>query len=68
MLCCRGLEIQSFGKPAGNLCRHRTGSGCGIYRERPETCARLDCLWLRIGTLPDWLRPDRSGMMFRLDR
>ena len=66
-LCCRVLEIQALDKPAGLLCRHNTGSGCGIYPERPEACARWHCLWRRIDTLPDVLRPDRSGVMFSLD-
>lgn len=66
-MCCRVLEIQSLDKPAGILCRHNTGRGCGIYLERPEACARWNCLWLRISALPDSLRPDRSGVMFSLD-
>ncbi|MCJ2069763.1 hypothetical protein MKK75_13345 [Methylobacterium sp. J-030] len=66
-LCCRVLEIQVLGKPAGILCRHNTGTGCGIYRERPEICARWHCLWRRVGALPDALRPDRSGVIFSLD-
>lgn len=66
-LCCRVLEIQALDKPAGLLCRHNTGSGCRIYPERPEACARWHCLWRRIGALPDALRPDRCGVMFSLD-
>jgi hypothetical protein len=65
--CCRVLEIEALGKPAGILCRHNTGAACGIYDERPEACARWHCLWRRIGALPDELRPDRSGVMFSLD-
>lgn len=49
------------------LCRHNTGTGCGIYPERPEICARWHCLWRRIGALPDALRPDRSGVIFSLE-
>lgn len=66
-VCCRILEIQALDKPAGILCRHNTGTGCGIYPERPEACARWHCLWRRIDTLPDGLRPDRSGVMFSLE-
>lgn len=66
-LCCRVLEIQVLDKPAGVLCRHNTGTGCGIYRDRPEVCARWNCLWRRIDALPDGLRPDRSGVMFSLE-
>ena len=66
--CCRILEIEALDKPAGILCRHNTGQACGIYLERPEACAQWHCLWRRIGALPDALRPDRSGVVFGLER
>lgn len=66
-VCCRILAIAPLAKPAGVLCRHSTGTACGIYAERPEACARWDCLWRRIGALPDALRPDRSGVVFSLE-
>ncbi|KAB1072908.1 hypothetical protein F6X53_27715 [Methylobacterium soli] len=49
------------------MCEHNTGRACGIYHERPETCARWYCLWRRIDALPDELRPDRSGVVFTLE-
>jgi hypothetical protein len=66
-VCCRVLEIEALDKPAGILCRHNTGSACGIYLTRPEACARWYCLWRKIGALPDELRPDRSGVVFSLE-
>ncbi|ACB27963.1 hypothetical protein ABID82_006869 [Methylobacterium sp. PvP062] len=66
-MCCRVLAIPALDKPAGVVCRHNTGTGCEIYRERPEACARWYCLWRKIDALPDALRPDRSGVMFSLD-
>ncbi|MGH1571044.1 hypothetical protein ACRAWG_10550 [Methylobacterium sp. P31] len=66
-MCCRVLAIPALDKPAGILCRHNIGTGCGIYSERPEACARWYCLWRKIDALPDALRPDRSGVMFSLD-
>ncbi len=66
-VCCRVLEIKALHKPAGILCRHNTGTACGIYPERPEACARWHCLWRKIGALPDELRPDRSGVVFSLE-
>ncbi|MCJ2016216.1 hypothetical protein MKK84_02045 [Methylobacterium sp. E-065] len=65
--CCQALEIQILDKPAGILCHHNTGTGCGIYPERPEVCARWYCLWRRIEALPAALRPDRSGVIFSLE-
>ena len=66
-VCCRVLEIKALEKPAGILCRHNTGSSCGIYPERPEACARWHCLWRKIGALPEDLRPDRAGVVFSLE-
>lgn len=66
-VCCRVLEIEALDKPAGLLCRHNTGSACGIYRERPDVCARWYCAWRKIGALPDELRPDLSGVVFSLE-
>lgn len=66
-VCCQALEIAALAKPAGILCRHNTGAGCGIYPTRPSACATWNCLWLKIPALPDALRPDRSGVLFSLD-
>ena len=66
--CCRILEIEVLAKPAGTLCPHNSGIGCTIYAERPDACARWHCLWRKIGALPDALRPDRSGVVFALER
>ncbi len=66
-VCCRVLEIAALAKPAGVLCRHNTGTGCGIYPIRPAACASWTCLWLKIPALPDALRPDRSGVLFSLE-
>ncbi|TXM92564.1 hypothetical protein FV222_23270 [Methylobacterium sp. WL103] len=49
------------------MCRHSTGTACGIYRDRPEVCVRWYCLWRKIGALPDELRPDRSGVVFAIE-
>lgn len=66
--CCRILAIEALAKPAGTLCRHNTGVACAIYAERPDACVRWHCLWRRIGALPDALRPDRSGVVFALEK
>jgi hypothetical protein len=66
-VCCEVLEIKALDKPAGTLCRHNTGTACGIYLERPAVCAHWHCLWRKIGALPDALRPDRSGVVFSLE-
>lgn len=65
--CCRVPAIEVLAKPAGVLCRHSTGTACGIYQDRPEVCVRWYCLWRKIGALPNALRPDRSGVIFAIE-
>ncbi|MFC5423211.1 hypothetical protein ACFPOB_27060 [Bosea eneae] len=67
--CCEVLRIvdPEVGKPAGVMCRHNTGSGCGIHATRPEICRRWFCLWRRIDAMPDDARPDRCGVIFCLE-
>lgn len=66
--CCRILKIDTpeLQKPAGVLCPHSTGKGCGIYEHRPPQCRTWYCLWRRIDALPDEVRPDRCGVVFSL--
>jgi hypothetical protein len=66
--CCRILKIDTpeLQKPAGVLCPHSTGKGCGIYEQRPAQCRTWYCLWRRIAALPDAARPDRCGVVFSL--
>jgi hypothetical protein len=68
--CCKILEINKpeLKKPADTLCPHCTGTGCGIYAKRPEVCRDWHCLWRRIAELPDYLRPDKCGVVFSIDR
>jgi hypothetical protein len=68
--CCKVLKINKpeLQKAADVLCPHNTGSGCGIYAMRPAICRTWYCLWRRLGELPDFLRPDKCGVMFSLDQ
>jgi hypothetical protein len=68
--CCKILEIEKpeLQKPADVLCKHCVGAGCGIYETRPTVCRTWFCLWRRIDQLPDYLRPDRCGVVFSLDQ
>ncbi|RXT56536.1 hypothetical protein B6S44_05580 [Bosea sp. Tri-44] len=67
--CCEVLRIvdPEVGKPAGVMCRHNTGKGCGIHAIRPDICRTWFCLWRRIDAMPDEARPDRSGVIFCLE-
>jgi hypothetical protein len=68
--CCKIPEINvpELRKPANVLCPNCTGTGCGIYPNRPPVCRAWYCMWRRLAALPDGLRPDKVGVMFWLDR
>jgi hypothetical protein len=62
-VCCKALRIDEFTKPAGVLCQHCTGSGCGIYETRYEVCRGYMCGYRMLPRLGDAWRPDRSGIL-----
>jgi hypothetical protein len=68
--CCKFPEIKDpeLSKPANVLCRHCTGTACGIYATRPSACRTWNCMWLKVSKLPDAWRPDRIGVAFWIDR
>lgn len=56
----RGQEV-SPGKPCFLL---QIGKGCTDYDNRPENpCKLFECEWLSNPEVPDWLYPDKSGVM-----
>lgn len=60
--CCYVFRIDEIGKPKHTMCKECTGSGCGIYETRPQTCSGYQCEYLK----KDWsedLRPDRCGVL-----
>jgi hypothetical protein len=65
-LCCKLLEVPGIAA-AGQWCPHcAPGSKfgcCTIHDERPEFCQNWHCFW-RAESWPDWLRPDRSKVIF----
>jgi hypothetical protein len=66
--CCKILEIGApLDKPADVLCQHCTGSGCGIYEKRPAVCRDWFCGWRKDADLPDHMRPDQCGVVFRTE-
>jgi hypothetical protein len=60
------LRIDEFAKPAGTLCQHCTGTGCGIYETRYDVCRGFLCGYRMLPALGDVWRPDRSGIMIRM--
>jgi Fe-S-cluster containining protein len=69
MVCCEYMPISTQGliKPGQTLCPHViVNRGCSIYDTRPNVCRTWHCLWRRDATMPDELRPDKSGVIFSL--
>jgi hypothetical protein len=62
-VCCLALRIDEFSKPAGTMCQHCTGTGCGIYETRYEVCRGFLCGYRMVPALGDAWRPDRSGIL-----
>ena len=62
-VCCLALQINEFDKPAGTMCQHCTGTGCGIYETRYDVCKGFLCGWRLVAALGDAWRPDRSGVL-----
>jgi hypothetical protein len=56
----RGQEV-SPGKPCFLL---QIGKGCVDYDNRPDDpCKMFECEWLANMQVPDWLYPDKSGVI-----
>lgn len=69
MICCEYMYINAptLKKPADVLCENCVvGQGCSIYETRPSVCRTWHCLWRRDASIPDELRPDKSGVIFSL--
>lgn len=66
--CCYRLVIPVLNKPEHIKCKHLKSDcgGCGIYKDRPETCQTFECLW-RSGWAGGTVhRPDLLGIMFTI--
>jgi hypothetical protein len=64
-VCCVVLAIDdpALTKSAGTACQNCTGTGCGIYASRPQTCRDFVCEWRRLALLDEDWRPDLSGVL-----
>jgi len=69
-VCCVALTIDDpeLTKVQGYRCRHlKPGQGCSIYATRPHTCRTFYCGWRQLKWVRESLRPDRSGVLVKLD-
>ena len=62
-VCCLVLRIEEFDKPAGTLCQHCTGQGCGIHETRYDVCRGFFCGYRLVPELGEDWRPDRNGVL-----
>jgi len=68
-VCCVALTIDdpALQKVQGYRCPNTTRThGCAIYDTRPETCRTFFCGWRQLKWVRETLRPDTSGVLFRL--
>ena len=70
--CCGGTlaaMIRGYEMGPGKPCHFvKLGVGCKDYKNRPEKpCKIFQCKWLIDNSLPDSLRPDKSGVIILKD-
>lgn len=68
-VCCVALTIndKALQKAQGYRCRNTLpDKGCAIYETRPDTCRTFFCGWRQLKWIRETLRPDRSGVLVRL--
>lgn len=64
--CCEGwLGGEAYGKrfQSGCPCHFKCETGCSIYDSRPFTCKSFNCEWLLNKDLPEWMKPNLSGVI-----
>lgn len=66
--CCKIMGVHELDKPVNTRCVHcRTGTGCSIYAQRPQSCRTFECVWLQTQRgahpLAPELRPDASRVV-----
>lgn len=48
----------------GSPCRFIKNQGCSIYAAgRPSGCVTFQCAWLEDESVPDWAKPEASGIL-----
>ena len=64
--CCEGwLSVQVYEQYAqpGRPCHFKCESGCSIYEDRPDVCKIYKCEWLTNLDIPEWIKPNISGVI-----
>lgn len=66
-LCCEGWLVNSahgHNMWPGRKCQYISlHKGCTIYDQRPDTCRSYSCQWLIDKNIPEWMKPNESGVI-----
>lgn len=63
--CCFFMAVPEYDSPINQYCRHCIPDhGCNIHSSKKKVCKDFDCLWRLESQLPDYLRPDKCGVVF----
>jgi hypothetical protein len=65
--CCTAVGVREIDKLQGERCRYEVEGGCGIYAQRPASCADFYCCWkFRLAGFGPEDRPDHTNIVFTL--
>lgn len=65
-VCCQGTltgNAHGYEFWPGRPCFFSCKSGCKIYDYRPQMCVDYYCVYMEEHWVPDWMRPDQSGVL-----
>lgn len=62
-VCCTTCNINELKKLSGTECIH-CDNGCGIYKDRPDSCKEFQCAYTQMDNVSVLMRPDNLGVVF----
>jgi len=62
-LCCTLMAVDELHKPPKVKCKYEGNKCCSIYETRPPSCRTFNCLWLQHDAIPEFMKPDKSGIV-----
>lgn len=65
--CCYAVAVEEVNKPYFRHCKHQKSSRCGIYKDRPKSCAAYTCLYLTGFTADSDNELDQNNCKYRPD-
>lgn len=61
--CCKILHIPEINKNHSIVCGHLSNNKCKVYKTRPQTCKKFQCIYLS-SNWPKKYHPDSCGLLF----